>query len=140
MLDRKLKSGSKIALLDLLDFEESAQLESSPAIPGAFRIDPSRLRNSPRIVVPEDVEIILYSSSRSNITSARAAVALQRIGVENVWLLEGGIQGWRENGLPLSQSLEAPEAVAERLGVGLPDASRTHAAGPLISERVQRHL
>jgi membrane protein DedA with SNARE-associated domain/rhodanese-related sulfurtransferase len=122
MLDRKLKSGSKIALLDLLDFEEPAQMESSPAIPGAFRIDPSRLRNSPRIAVPEDVEIILYGSSRSDIRSARAAVALQRIGVENVWLLEGGIQGWREKGLPLSQFLEAPEAVAERLGVRLPDA------------------
>ncbi len=122
MLDRKLRSGSKLALLDLLDFEEEADIESPQAIPGAFRIDPSRLRNSPRISVPDDVEIVLYCSSRRDIVSARAAVALKRIGVENVWVLEGGLHSWREKGLPLSQFPEAPEAVAERLGVRLPDA------------------
>jgi rhodanese-related sulfurtransferase len=122
MLHRKLRSGSKVALLDLLDFEEEADIESPPAIPGAFRIDPSRLRNSPRISVPDDVEIVLYCSSRSDIVSAQAALALKRIGVENVWVLEGGLHGWREKGLPLSQFPEAPEAVAERLGVRLPDA------------------
>src|SRR5580698_7706146 len=100
----------------------SPSSESPQAIPGAFRIDPSRLRNSPRISVPDDVEIVLYCSSRSEIVSAQAALALRRIGVENVWILEGGIHGWREKGLPLSQFPEAPEAVAERLGVRLPDA------------------
>ncbi len=122
MLDRKLRSGGKVALLDLLDFEEEADIESPPAIPGAFRIDPSRLRNSPRISVPDDVEIVLYCSSRSEIVSAQAALALKRIGVENVRVLEGGLHGWREKGLPLSPFPEAPEAVAERLGVMLPDA------------------
>jgi membrane protein DedA with SNARE-associated domain/rhodanese-related sulfurtransferase len=122
MLHRKLSSGSKLALLDLLDFEEETGGESPQAIPGAFRIDPSRLRHSPRIVVPGDVEIVLYCSSRRDIVSARAAVALKRIGVENVWVLEGGLDSWREKGLPLSQFPEAPGAVAERLGVRLPDA------------------
>jgi len=122
MLHRKLRSGGKVALLDLLDFEEEADIESPPAIPGAFRIDPSRLRNSPQISVPDDVEIVLYCSSRSEIVSAQAALALRRIGVENVWILEGGIHGWRDKGLPLSQFPEAPEAFAERLGVTLPDA------------------
>jgi membrane protein DedA with SNARE-associated domain/rhodanese-related sulfurtransferase len=120
MLNRKLKSGSKLALLDLLDFEEETGSESPSAIPGAFRIDPSRLRNSPRIFVPDDLEIVLYCSSRRDIVSARAAVALKRIGVENVWVLEGGLDSWREKGLPVSQP-EAPGAVAERLGVRLPD-------------------
>jgi rhodanese-related sulfurtransferase len=121
MLNRKLRSGSKIALLDLLDFEDEAAVESPSAIPGAFRIDPSRLRNSARISVPDDVEIVLYGSSGSEIMSAQAALALKRIGVENVWILEGGIHGWRDRGLPLSQFPEAPEAIAERLGVTLPN-------------------
>jgi 3-mercaptopyruvate sulfurtransferase SseA len=121
MLDRKLKSGSKVAVLDLLDFEEEAGIESPPAIPGAFRIDPSRLRHSPRIAVPDDVEIVLYGSSRSDIVSAQAALALKRVGVENVWVLDDGLRGWREKGLPLSQLPETPEAVAARLGVRLPD-------------------
>jgi membrane protein DedA with SNARE-associated domain/rhodanese-related sulfurtransferase len=127
MLHSKLKSGDKVAVLDLLDFEDDAFEEetgaaASAAVPGAFRVDPSRLRESPRIVVPDDVEIVLYSSSGGEIVSARAALELKRIGVENVWVLEGGLQGWREEGLPLSQFPEALEAVAERLGVRLPDA------------------
>lgn len=121
MLHRKLRSGSKVALLDLLDFEEETGFESLQAIPGAFRIDPSRLRKSPQIVVPRDIEIVLYCSSRSDLVSARAAVALKRIGIKNVWVLEGGLHGWRENGLPLSEFPEAPTAVAARLGVRLPD-------------------
>jgi membrane protein DedA with SNARE-associated domain/rhodanese-related sulfurtransferase len=127
MLHCKLKSGNKVAVLDLLDFEDDAFEEETgavtpAAVPGAFRVDPSRLRESPRIVVPDDVEIVLYSSSGGDIVSARAALALKRVGVENVWVLEGGLQGWREKGLPLSQFPEALEAVAERLGVRLPDA------------------
>jgi rhodanese-related sulfurtransferase len=122
MLDSKLRYRSKVAVLDLLDFEEETGSESTEAIPGAFRIDPSRLRKSPQITVPDDVEIVLYCSSERGIVSARVAVALQRIGVENVWVLEGGLQGWRDKGLPVSQFPEAPEAVAERLGVTLPDA------------------
>jgi len=121
MLHRKLKSGSKVAVLDLLDFEEETGSESPQSIPGAFRIDPSRLRHSPRIAVPADVEIVLCCSSRCDIVSARAALALKRIGVENVWVLEGGLDSWREKGLPLSQFPEVPEAVAERLGVKLPE-------------------
>ena len=125
MLHRKLSSGGKIALLDLQDFEdeaggEEAGIEGTPAIPGAFRIDPSRLRDSPQIAVPHDVEIILYCSSPSDIVSAHAALALKRIGAENVWVLEGGLHSWREKGLPVSQFPEVPELVAERLGIKLP--------------------
>jgi rhodanese-related sulfurtransferase len=127
MLHRKLSSGSSIAVLDLQDFEdetfgEETSIASPPAIPGAFRIEPSRLRDSPWIFVPDDVEIVLCCSSRRYIVAARVAVELKRIGVENVWVLEGGFQGWREKGLPLSQFPEAPETVAERLGVRLPAA------------------
>jgi rhodanese-related sulfurtransferase len=120
MLARKLKSNSKVAVLDLLDFEEETGSEGSEAIPGALRVDPPRLRKSPHIIVPDDVEIVLYCSSGGDTLSARAAVALRRIGVDNVWVLEGGLRAWREQGLPVSQSLEAPEVVAERFGVKLP--------------------
>ena len=94
--------------------------ESPEAIPGAFRVDPSRLRKSPRISIPVDVEIILYSSSGGDIVSARAALGLRRIGVEKVWVLEGGLKAWREQGFPVSQSPEIPEVAAARVGVKLP--------------------
>ena len=121
MLNRKLKSKNKIAVLDLLDFELETEGESPEAIPGAFRVDPSRLWNSPHITVPDDVKIILYSSSGRDTICARAAVGLNRIGIDNVWVLEGGLKAWREKGFPVSKSPEQPEVVAERLGVKLPE-------------------
>ena len=120
MLARKLKSNRKVAVLDLLDFEEEMDGKSQEAIPGAFRVDPAHLRKSPHITVPDDVEIILYSSSGGDTLSARVAVALKRIGIDKVWVLEGGLKAWREHGFPVSHSLEAPEVVAERFGVRLP--------------------
>jgi rhodanese-related sulfurtransferase len=120
LLARKLKSKSKVAVLDLANFEAETEGQTVEAIPGAFVVDPSRLRKSPYVVVPDDVKIILYCSSGSDTVSARAAVDLKRIGVDKVWVLEGGLKAWREHGLPTSQSPELPEAVAKRLGVTLP--------------------
>ena len=120
MLARRLKSKSKVAVLDLANFEAESDGKTSQAIPGAFVVDPSLLRKSPYIIVPDDVKIILYCSSGSDTVSARAAVGLKRIGVDKVWVLEGGLKAWREHGLPISRSPELPEAVAKRLGVTLP--------------------
>jgi membrane protein DedA with SNARE-associated domain/rhodanese-related sulfurtransferase len=120
MLDRKLKSKSKVAVLDLLGFELETDGDSHEAIPGAFRVEPSRLRNSPHITVPADVEIVLYTSSGRDTVCARAALGLNRIGVENVWVLQGGLEAWREKGFPVAPTPELPEVVAERLGVKLP--------------------
>ncbi len=116
----KLKSKSKVAVLDLSNFEADTDSETFEGIPGAFSVDPCRLRKSPQITVPNDVDLVLYCSSGRDIVSARVAVALERIGVRKVWVLEGGLEAWREQGFPVSQSLEAPEAVAGRLGVKLP--------------------
>jgi membrane protein DedA with SNARE-associated domain/rhodanese-related sulfurtransferase len=120
MLARKLKSDSKVAVLDLVDFEEETDGKSVATIPGAFSVDPSRLRKSPHITVPDNVKIILSSAAGRDMVSARAALALKRIGIDKVWVLEGGLKAWREQGFPISRSLEVPEAVAERLGVRLP--------------------
>jgi rhodanese-related sulfurtransferase len=120
MLARKLKTDRKIAVLDLANFEKDRGSESVEAIPGAFVVDPSALRKATQIDVPDDVKIILYCPSGSAAVSARAAVGLKRIGVNKVWVLEGGLKAWRAHGLPVSQSPEVPEAVAERLGVKLP--------------------
>jgi membrane protein DedA with SNARE-associated domain/rhodanese-related sulfurtransferase len=123
LLARKLKSNRKVAVLDLLDFEAETDGGSSEAIPGAFRVDPSRLRKSPHVTVPEGVDIVLYSSSGGDTVSARAAVSLKRIGVDNVWVLQGGLKAWREQGFPVSQCPEMPEVFAKRVGVELPEAA-----------------
>jgi membrane protein DedA with SNARE-associated domain/rhodanese-related sulfurtransferase len=119
MLARRLESDGKVAMIDLLNFEE-ADGQVFEAIPGAFRVEPRLLRKSPQISVPDDVKVILYCSSGSNSVSARAAVELKRIGIRKVWVLEGGLDAWREHGFPISRCSEAPEAIAERLGIKLP--------------------
>ncbi len=119
MLARKLQSGGQVAVLDLVHFEEETD-GSLQAIPGAFVLDPSALRNSPHIAVPDNLKVILYCPSGSRMVSARAAVGLKRIGVQNVWVLEGGLRAWRELGLPVSESTERPEVVAKRYGIKLP--------------------
>ena len=122
MLARKLKSKSKVVVLDLLNFEEETDSENLEAIPDAFRVDPLLLRRSPHITVPNDVEIILCCSSGSDMVSARAAMALKRVGVDKVWVLEGGLKEWREQGFPVSRFLDAPEVIAERFGVKLAES------------------
>jgi membrane protein DedA with SNARE-associated domain/rhodanese-related sulfurtransferase len=121
MLARKLKSKSKVAVLDLSNFEKETGNGGWVGIPGAFRVDPSVLRKSPQIVVPDNIKIILYCSSGSDVVSARAAVGLKRIGVDKVWVLEGGLLAWREHGFPVSHSPDAPAVVAERFGIKLPE-------------------
>jgi membrane protein DedA with SNARE-associated domain/rhodanese-related sulfurtransferase len=120
LLARKLKSRNKVAVLDLLDFEVPTGTESPEAIPGALRVDPVRLRTSPHITVPDSVDIVLYSSSGGDLVAARAAVALRRIGINNVWVLQGGLNAWRAQGLPLAKAPEVPEVAAARVGVKLP--------------------
>jgi membrane protein DedA with SNARE-associated domain/rhodanese-related sulfurtransferase len=120
MLASKLEADNKIAVLDLTNFEGADATQSFRAIPGAFVLDPSHLRKSPQIAVPDDLEIIIYSSSGSDTVAARAAVSLKRIGVANVWVLEGGLEAWCGHGFPVSKTPELPHVVAERYGVKLP--------------------
>ena len=48
-LNAKLHGDSKIAMIDLLNFEDG---ELNEGIPGAIRIDPARLRHVSRVVMP----------------------------------------------------------------------------------------
>lgn len=120
-LARNLESDHKVAVLDLVNFETETG-KSEQAIPGAFVLNPTVLRKAQQIAVPDDLKIVLYSPSGSHAVSARAAVGLKRIGIDKVWVLEGGLKAWREYGLPVSPSPELPEVVAKRYGVKLPGA------------------
>jgi len=134
MLARKLKSSRKVAVLDLSSFEPDSDGESVEAIPGAFRVDPSQLRRSEHISIPDDVQIVLYSSSGRDVVSARAAVDLKRVGVDKVWVLEGGLKEWRRKGFPVAKTLEEREAVASRYGVRLPELA-TSQLEPSVNEQ-----
>jgi len=115
ILHKRLKSGEQVAIIDLLRFEEEQQ--DRAGIAGAVRIHPARLRNRFRVVTPENLDTVLYCSSAGEFTSARVAVALQKKGISNVWLLEGGLTAWKNEGLPVTLQLSTPREAAERLGI-----------------------
>jgi membrane protein DedA with SNARE-associated domain/rhodanese-related sulfurtransferase len=121
LLYQNLQAGKKVVVLDLLDVEGQENAKAIPGIPGAARISPTPLRSSAKVRVPPDVQIVLYCSSPNQLTSARTALSLRRKGISNVWVLQGGLEAWRELGLPVTTNLTGPEAVAARFGIDLPE-------------------
>jgi rhodanese-related sulfurtransferase len=119
LLYQNLKTGKKVAALDLLDVEGQESPTVIPGIPGAARISPTPLRSSAKVRVPPDVQIVLYCSSPNQLISARTALALRRKGISNVWVLRGGLKAWRELGLPVTTNLSSPAQVAARFGIEL---------------------
>jgi membrane protein DedA with SNARE-associated domain/rhodanese-related sulfurtransferase len=122
MLQTKLDYSDKVAIFDLLDYE--AQEGVIKGIPGALRVDPTKLKTVPRLVVPEGVDVVLYCSSRNEFVSARVAEALQKRGFPNVWVLEGGLDAWALDGRAVTAELSTPEMLASRLGIILPPMNR----------------
>jgi membrane protein DedA with SNARE-associated domain/rhodanese-related sulfurtransferase len=121
LLHQKLQAGQKVAVLDLLDLEGHEDATTIPGIPGAARISPTPLRSSTKVRVPADVQMVLCCSSPNQITSARTALSLRRKGISNVWVLEGGLQAWRQLDLPVTTKLSSPVELAARFGVELPE-------------------
>jgi membrane protein DedA with SNARE-associated domain len=115
LLDQLIASGEPIAIIDLLDFED--EHEERAGIPGAVRMAPSRLSGRSRVVVPEHLEMVLYCSSSGEFISARVALALQKKGISNVWVLDGGLTAWKREGLPVTRNLANPKDAAERFGI-----------------------
>src|SRR6204780_2219927 len=104
-LREKLRTGGTIALIDLLNFEESEP--AVEGIPGAVRIAPARLRIRDKVFMPKDVEVVLYCSSPREFTSARVALALLRRGIANVFVLDGGLNAWKAEGYPVTMALSS---------------------------------
>lgn len=95
---RRLESGDPIRIVDLrskLDFEMSRQV-----VPGAIRMDPEELE-ARHAEIPRDCDIVLYCTCPNEATSARAALALKKRGVERVFPLDGGIEAWLACGYPV---------------------------------------
>jgi membrane protein DedA with SNARE-associated domain/rhodanese-related sulfurtransferase len=115
LLKSRLDSGEKFGVVDLLRFEEDP--EGVAAIPGAVRLDPLEIRRKKRIVVPGDVNLVLYCRSRNCFVSARVAVAMRKHGIHNIHVLAGGLEAWKGLGFPLTEQFADMEAEVDRLGI-----------------------
>ena len=103
-LKKKLDAGEKLLVVDLHGRKDGPR--GHQAIPGAVCIDPYRLGqyagHDGRMPIPRDCEVVLYCATPHELTSARVALELRRLGVERVRPLAGGLQAWHERGLPLT--------------------------------------
>jgi rhodanese-related sulfurtransferase len=99
-LTAKLNRGDDILIIDLQG--RADQSAGVMAIPGAVRIDPHRLEQYGHAELLPSREVVLYCASPGDVTSARVALALRRRGVEHVRPLAGGLQAWRDRGLPVT--------------------------------------
>ena len=117
-LNSRLETENDIAIIDLFNFEDG---DTSVGIPAAIRINPIRLRNRSRVIVPEGLEIVLCCLSEHEIISARVALALRRKGIPRVWILEGGLKAWIKQGYPVTTNLGDPKERAMSLGIQVTD-------------------
>jgi len=121
MLQQKMDESGKIAIFDLLNYE--AREDGVAGIPGSVRVDPTRMRKSPRVSIPDGVSVVLYCSSKNEFASARVAEALRKRGMFEVWVLEGGLEAWVQEGRPVTTDFQSPEEAAARLGIVLPEGA-----------------
>jgi membrane protein DedA with SNARE-associated domain/rhodanese-related sulfurtransferase len=88
----------------VLDLRVPQDVISDPRqIPNAIRVDPNILQ-SEHHVIPRDRDVILYCSCPNEATSTLWALRLRRLGIVNVHLLRGGLQGWTKAGYELTPS------------------------------------
>lgn len=115
----RLEPGQLMAMLEdaereglagpfIVDLRHPLDVLADPCtLPGALRIGPDELK-SRKELIPKDRDVVLYCTCPSEETSAKVALELRNLGVRRVRPLKGGLQGWRDAGLPL----EAVEVVA----------------------------
>jgi rhodanese-related sulfurtransferase len=122
MLQHKLDTGEKIGVVDLLRYE--AMDHELAGIPGAVRADPRQMLKVRLAVVPQGVSIVLYCSSKNEFRSARVAEAMNKVGLTDVWILEGGLDAWVAEGRPTTVEFSTREQLAARLGIVIPPPRR----------------
>ena len=61
-------------------------------IPGAVRVDPLDMRFTTVIVMPMDLDLVLYCRSENRFVSARVATVMRKNGIRRIRVLEGD---WR---------------------------------------------
>jgi membrane protein DedA with SNARE-associated domain/rhodanese-related sulfurtransferase len=97
-LSALLESGSRATIIDVRDTQRRAR---SGWIPGSIDV-----RDMAGLLPDPDAEVIVYCDCPNEASAALVAAELRKKGFKRVRPLAGGIDAWREYGLPLQQ--EAP--------------------------------
>jgi rhodanese-related sulfurtransferase len=94
----KLERGERFYLIDVREESEWAR----DHLPGALHLGKGIIERDVEQKIPDpSAEIVLYCGG--GFRSALAADNLQKMGYTNVFSMDGGIRGWREQGYPLTR-------------------------------------
>ena len=112
---QKINSGEKTLILDLMRYEEGT--EGAEGIPTSVRMDPSKVRDAEHVLFPSELDVVLYCASPSHFRSTRVALELRKRGVRKIEVLAGGLNAWREQGLPITHDLISSEEAISRYNI-----------------------
>jgi membrane protein DedA with SNARE-associated domain/rhodanese-related sulfurtransferase len=97
-LKRRIDAGLAPVIVDL---RTPLQMKAFPySIPGALKI-PLQSFEKGAAVLPTGRDVVLFCDCPNEVSSAKAAMLLQRKGVMNAWALTRGIESWKELHYPL---------------------------------------
>ena len=92
---RKLAAGERFAFIDVREDDEWRAGRAK----GSIHIGKGVIERDIEKTIPDRAtELVLYCGG--GYRSALAAEVLQRMGYTNVYSMDGGIKGWRAQGLP----------------------------------------
>src|SRR5712691_4548273 len=95
---QKLDRGEKFVLVDVREESEFAK----DHLPGAIHLGKGVIERDVEARVPDlNTPLVLYCGG--GFRSAMAADNLQKMGYTSVLSMDGGVRGWREQGLPMSK-------------------------------------
>ncbi|MFC1821844.1 YceI family protein [Thermodesulfobacteriota bacterium] len=113
-LHQQMKESENLFLIDTLT-KDHFQKVHIPGSESACVFEVIFLENISKIVPDKEKKIVVYGFSEKTMDAATAADKLLRAGYRNVCILEGGLQKWNADGLPLEgleiSSVEIPEQV-----------------------------
>jgi membrane protein DedA with SNARE-associated domain/rhodanese-related sulfurtransferase len=102
-LRQKLDAGEEVLILDV---RPRSSLEQDDAIlPGAIHLELEEIEQS-RGQHPPDREVVVYCACPNEVSAARVALRLQRLGFTHVRPLLGGIEAWREANHPVESKAQ----------------------------------
>ena len=121
MSDRILRQINAAAAKTMLDRGEAILIDlREPDEHARERIDGARLvplsRFDPAAFATERDKTAVFHCNSGNRTS-QAAKRLLRVGFRDAWQLEGGLQGWKRAGLPMTADPRAPLPIMRQVQI-----------------------
>ncbi len=120
-LKRHIDSGEPVYIIDL---RHPLELAEEPfTLPGARSVAAEAVRRW-AADVPHDTDVVVFCACPGEISAAKAALQLQKFGIERVRPLKGGYDAWKRLGYPV----DAVPGIAAAPLVQLSVATRTDSA------------